>query len=176
MCRVWYAESSTPPSSSKSSIRTANNVLAPPPADASEAQHEDDLAAVGALGLAPHGDDAAQYAAPREPHRSDTYLTASEIFQSPEPYREALPEITPPITTFASERASAGETYDSFGDIGARRKETIAAVLKPPDAPIVRTRRLMLSISLLSQVSVIGRIPYQGEIHFHLCFNAFVNR
>ena len=171
MCRVWYAESSIPLSSSRSS---ANNVPAPPPAG--EAEHGDDLAAVGALGLAPHGDDAAQYAASREPRHSDTCHTAGEIFQSPEPHREALPEITPSITTLAPERAPARETYDGFGDIRARRQETIAAVLKPPDVPNVKTRRLMLSISLLAQVSVTGRIPYQGDIHFHICFNAFVNR
>ena len=148
MCRVWYAESSTPPSSSRSSIRTANNVPAPPPAD--EAEHRDGFASVGALGLAPHGDDAAQYTASREPHHSDTYHTADEIFQSPEPLREALPEITPSITT------SAPPAGDGSRDIGARRQETIAAVLRPPDAPNVKTRRLMLSISLLAQVGVTG--------------------
>jgi len=162
MCRVWYAESSIPPSPSRSSIRTTNNVPTPPPAG--EAAHGDGLAAVGALGLVPHGDDAAQYAASREPHHSDTYHTAGGIFQSPEPYGRALPEITPCMTS-APGRAPARETYDGFGDIRARRQETFAAVLQPPDAPNVKTRRLMLSISLLAQVSVTGRIPYQGEIH-----------
>ena len=153
MCGIWHTKLSTPPCSSRSSIRHSA-VLAPPPQSSAAftaANGYANLSAVGALGLEPHS-DIAQQPASRALHRGDTYTTAGESFQAIEHLDETLSEttsspVTPPPGHVLTEEPRGDEV--ELGD-------TIITVFQPPNAPHVKTRRLVLSISLLTQVCIVS--------------------
>lgn len=137
MCGIWHTKLSTPPCSSRSSIRHFA-VLAPPP--------QSSAAFTAANG------DIAQQPASRALHRGDTYTTAGESFQAIEHLDETLSEttsspVTPPPGHVLTEEPRGDEV--ELGD-------TIITVFQPPNAPHVKTRRLVLSISLLTQVCIVS--------------------
>lgn len=123
ICGIWHANSRTPLSSSRSSIRTSNTAVLTPPVES------------GAVTVSANRPVSRR-------GRSDSYITAAEYFQSPELHNEQLHGRAPE------------DEYDDVDETRARRRGMIAVVLKPPDATHIRTRRLLLSISLLAQVCV----------------------
>ena len=147
MCSIWRANPRTPPPSSRSSICYSTAGPTSRPVDETEASEviisgtngNEGSATTGTLRPEPQGYTALLHPARRD--RSHSYVTARE---SPEHNNEALPEATHYAETSPTEEAcdNGMETW------------RLASAVQPAAALHVRKGRLMLSISLLTQVCV----------------------